>query len=152
QMADGSVVAMLAGVGAATDQAAAAARCALALRASLPDRVVAVATGRGVIAGRLPVGEVIDRAARMLDPGGAGVIFLDDLTAGLLGTRFRVGGNERGLILAGEREIEGPGESACPSGRLLLGRPVPCVGRDAELERLQARLAYCAVERWARVV
>ncbi len=145
QLADGTVVATLSGAGAATDQAVGAARCALALRAALPDRTIALATGRGAIAGQLPVGEVIDRAARMLGVGGQGPVLIDELTAGLLDPRFAVGGDERGLMLEGERDL-------ADAGRTLLGRPSPCVGRDAELSRLRARLAYCAVERWARAV
>ncbi len=145
QLADGTVVATLVGLGAATDQAAGAARCALAMRAALPDRAVALATGRGVIAGQLPVGEVIDRAARMLGGAGAGAVRIDELTAGLLEPRFVIGGDDRGLTLSGERDL-------ADAGRTLLGRPSPCVGREAELTRLRARLSYCAVERWARAV
>ncbi len=72
-------------------------------------------------------------------------MWIDELTAGLLDPRFVIGGDERGLALSGERDL-------ADAGRSLLGRPSPCVGRDAELERLRARLAYCAVERWARAV
>ena len=44
---DGSVVLTLPDAGKATDQAARAARCALAMRAVLPDVPMVVATGRG---------------------------------------------------------------------------------------------------------
>jgi serine/threonine protein kinase/predicted ATPase len=158
RLADGAVVATLVGAGAATDQAAGAARCALALRAALPDRSIALATGRGAIAGRLPVGEVIDRAARMLGQGGAGPVLLDELTAGLLDPRFVIAADEHGLALHGERDpadvtLAG-GRRGAPADatRLLLGRPSPFVGRDAELGHLRSRLAYCAVEHWARAV
>src|SRR5262249_12797111 len=59
--------------GAATDQAVRAARCALAIRRALPDVAMVVATGRGMLAGRGPIGEVIERAVRLLRvivPGG----------------------------------------------------------------------------------
>jgi tetratricopeptide (TPR) repeat protein len=145
QLADGTVVATLAGVGAATDQAAGAARCALGLRETLPDRAIALATGRGVIAGSLPIGEVIDRAARMLSAHCAGSIRVDELTAGLLDPRFVVGGDERGLALFGERDL-------AEASRSLLGRQSPCVGRDAELGHLRATLADAAARGGARAL
>ncbi|WP_437815385.1 protein kinase domain-containing protein [Sorangium sp. So ce1078] len=85
-----------------TDQAAHAARCALALRSLLPaDVSVALATGQDVASGRWPARQVIDRAAALLGarsrpggerPAGAGSdgappyggVLIDDVTAGLL--------------------------------------------------------------------
>ena len=52
--------------GAATDQVAQAARCALEIRKYLPSSGIAIATGRGQVASAWPVGEAIDRAAAML--------------------------------------------------------------------------------------
>jgi eukaryotic-like serine/threonine-protein kinase len=64
---DGSVIATLTSTGSATDQAAQAARFALAMRGLLPTIPMALATGRGwAAADRVPVGEVIDRAVRLL--------------------------------------------------------------------------------------
>src|SRR5262249_11986168 len=59
QLADGSVMATLAGHGSATDLAAQAARCALSMRETWLDAALVLATGRGVIQGRLAVGEAI---------------------------------------------------------------------------------------------
>src|SRR5581483_7133202 len=61
RLLDGSMVVTLAGRGAPTDQAAHAARCALRLRATLPEVAMTISTGRAVIFGQLPVGNVIDR-------------------------------------------------------------------------------------------
>src|SRR5262249_60748330 len=68
-LADGTVVALLPGSGTPTEQAARAARCALAMRKSLPGIPMVLATGRGVIDERYPVGEGIDRAVRSLERG-----------------------------------------------------------------------------------
>ncbi len=122
---DGNVVATLLASRAATDQAARAARCALAMRAVLPDVPVAIAMGRTEVGKRL-VGEVIDRATSLL-AGEEPRIHIDDLTAGLLDARFEVGGAV-GLELVGMREGEGT--------RTLLGRTTACVGRNRELETL----------------
>src|SRR5262249_56000638 len=65
-LADGSVVATLTRAVSATDQAVQAARCALAVRECWPSANVALATGRGVVRHRMPMGEAIDRAADLL--------------------------------------------------------------------------------------
>jgi hypothetical protein len=140
-LAAGSAVATLAGRGSATDQAAQAARCALAMRRILPDTAMVLATGRGVLEGRLPVGDVIDRAISLwraqvparggpagntpprgrprVVAGAYGPIHLDEVTRGLLDARFEV----LGLELHGERA------AAEAETRRLLGKVTPCVGR-----------------------
>jgi tetratricopeptide (TPR) repeat protein len=135
-----------------TDQAAQAARCALALRESYPDRPMALATGRADLGAAPATGNVIDRAAgRLLQlaagalSGAAAPIALDEISAGLLDARFEVSENEAGYALLGEREI---GTSA----RLLLGKPTSCVGREAELASLEAMLAATVNESSARAV
>jgi tetratricopeptide (TPR) repeat protein len=133
----GAMVLALSGVGAATDQAAHAARCALALSAALPELPVALATGWGVVKAEIPIGEVIDRAVAMLATDTSpGRVRLDEVTAGLLPARFEVGGDEHGLRLSGERETTGP-------ARRLLGRDTPCVGRERELRTLEAIVDEC---------
>ncbi|WP_437738763.1 protein kinase domain-containing protein [Sorangium sp. So ce1335] len=84
-----------------TDQAARAARCALALRSLLPaDVSVALAMGQDAASGRWPARQVIERAAALLGArsrerpdrtagGGDGAparggVLIDDVTAGLL--------------------------------------------------------------------
>lgn len=64
-LADGSYVLALGGASIARDQAAMAARCAMALHNVLPGAAVVVATGRAEVSGEVPIGEVIDRAARL---------------------------------------------------------------------------------------
>ena len=62
RLIDGSLVAWIE-TGAATDQASDASLLALSLRAHVGSAPMAIATARGVVAERLPVGPVIDRAA-----------------------------------------------------------------------------------------
>ncbi len=138
----------------ATDQAALGARCALALRELGEGRPMALATGRAEVTGQVPVGEAIDRAARMLSKrSGAGVfeegklapIAIDEVSAGLLDGRFDVRGSSEGLWLHGERaRVEGT--------RTLLGTPTACVGRDRELATLQALFAECVESPAAQAV
>ncbi|HEX7839325.1 MAG TPA: AAA family ATPase [Kofleriaceae bacterium] len=150
QLADGSTVVVLdAEHQVATDRAAQAARCALAISALAGHRPLAIVMGRAESGRRLPEGAVIDRASRLLAqvpprPDGLPIV-LDEMTAGLLDARFDV--IERGaqLILCGERAV-------MQGARTLLGRPTSCVGRDWELGALAGILDGCLEEPAARVV
>ncbi|XXY22742.1 protein kinase [Sorangium sp. So ce216] len=136
-LADGVVVAMLVGAGSATDQAAHVARCALQIHASLASAAVVLVTGRGEPTGRSSLGEVLERAAALLEnadaPTGAGSqrggVHIDAVTRALLDVRFDVVEQDGLCWLEGEREV---GEGA----RMLLGKPSPYVGRERELRSL----------------
>jgi tetratricopeptide (TPR) repeat protein len=154
-LADGSGVATLSGDGTATDLAARAARCALAMRAVVPHASIGLATGRGRVADRVPVGDVIDRATRTARKTAAmsrgdqryvegAPIQLDDVTSALLDGRFDVSVTPE-PVLRGERD---PGEGT----RTLLGRATPCVGRDRELYALEAIFDECVSEPVCRAV
>jgi tetratricopeptide (TPR) repeat protein len=135
-LAGGGVVAMLAGAGNATDRAALAARCALEIASAVPGKPIALVTGWGENRAALPVGEVLDRAALLLEGSGTAAqqarpiaVRIDDVTQGLLDARFEVVEEAGLLLLCGERAA---GETA----RLLLGKPSPFVGRERELRHL----------------
>ena len=155
QLADGSLIATLAGSVAATDQAARAARCALAMRVLMPDALMAIATGRGLVTDGWPLGEVIDRAVERLravqrssagrEPTQGPPIGIDDVTAGLLDAHFEVGGDAGGLRLHGECSDLEP-------VRTLLGKVTSCVGRDRELAALMDLFNECVEEPAARAV
>ncbi len=145
RLVDGSHVVTLAGGGDAGDQATRAARCALALKASAPTLAMALATGRGVMAGRWPVGEAIDRAAALLAARDLTRVRVDEVTAGLLDARFEIGGDAEGLALIGER-------ATTEFVRTLLGKPTPCVGRDRELGMLFGLYEECISEPVARAI
>jgi tetratricopeptide (TPR) repeat protein/tRNA A-37 threonylcarbamoyl transferase component Bud32 len=151
RLADGSLVATLVGGGDATDHAAHAARFALALREILPAAPIVLATGRGVVTGRFPVGEVLDRASKLLVETGpptgprTGPVRLDDVTAGLLDLRFEV------VEDSGWAELRGTRESR-DAPRSVMGRPTSCVGRDRDLRTLEATFDECLEESVARAV
>jgi tetratricopeptide (TPR) repeat protein len=160
RLADGSAIATFTGQGSASDQAAQAARCALSMRAALPDVAIVLATGRSMLDGRLVVGDAIDRAVELLrthgQAGAAGDaagdasgdrrrIRLDDITAGLIEARFEIGRAPGVLELVAERDAE-------EGIRTLLGKPTPCVGRDRELAVLDGIFQECVTEPVARAV
>ncbi|WP_437307236.1 protein kinase domain-containing protein [Sorangium sp. So ce388] len=146
-LADGSAAVTISGVFVATDLAARAARCALALHAICPSRPMAVATGRSEVSGAGLVGGAIDRAARLVARRGPGAqqILLDDVTAGLLDARFEVAAGEAGPELQREREV-------IVEARALLGKRTACVGRARELSMLEGLLSECVDEPVARAV
>jgi len=137
-LAHGSVIATIPGAVTVTDQAARAARVALALRAEIAEAPIAIASGRGRLAARWPVGEVIDRAVSLLERAHTRTILVDDATADLLDARFETRAGESGTELAGEREAE--------DARRLLGKPTPFVGRESELGVLETIVAGCVSE------
>jgi tetratricopeptide (TPR) repeat protein len=151
-LADGSLVATLpAGGGTATDQAIQAARGATMVLQKWPSGRVAVATGRALLGDRLPTGEALARAGKMLQEAAAlqpetSAVLVDAVTAGLLDRHFRVQPlTPSSAVLAGEQDTyEG--------SPLLLGRATAFVGREQELAILETTFAACLDEETPRVV
>lgn len=146
---NGSLVASVPHTAIATDQAAKAARVALLIKEVWPNAEVVVATGRGQAHGTTTLGEVAERAARLLrrraDPTRAiaskvaSGVWVDELSARLLGDRFVLQFGPQDVLLLGQAKEE-------DTGRPLLGKPTSCVGRDAELGMLEAQLTACIEE------
>lgn len=154
-LVDGSLVVTVPQTGNVTDQVGLAARTALHIKEHWSSARVAVATGRGIADGVGAVGEVAERAIRLLqhaDPKGAAAtiktasgIRMDELSERLLGTRFTVLHTDEGTQLIGEsKEVD--------ASRPLLGKPTPCVGRDTELATLEALLGGCIENAEAQAV
>ena len=156
---DGTLIATLSGVGAATDQAMQAARCALAIQAVLVENPIVLATGRGIVDPARCSGDVIDRATELLhdewptaplagDDEPTGVpprVRVDDVTAALVDSRFDVRGGASWRYVERERDL-------LSSGRVLLGKPTTCVGRDFDLSVLTHLFDECVTEPAPRAV
>jgi len=149
-LADGSLLVTVGGLGAPTDQAGRAARTALTLRDLLTrDAPIALATGWGDAIAVYPMGDALDRAGELLEKpppaaaeGTLRPIRVDDATRSLLDVQFDVGEDEwSGLLRAATHTT---------ATRTLLGRPTPCVGREAELAILDALVVQSAEESVAR--
>jgi tetratricopeptide (TPR) repeat protein len=146
--ADGSIAAALSGRGGARDQAALAARCALALRDVLGPGRLALATGRMTHGAAGLVGEAVDRATALLAdaPPQEISITIDAVTARLVSPHFDVdASSSRELLLLGSRSL-----GAIDAPRRLLGRLTPFVGRQGELRELWSDVEACVRERSAR--
>jgi tetratricopeptide (TPR) repeat protein len=150
RLVDGTLAAVLfADAATPTDVAARAARQALALRDRFAHAAVSLATGRGEITGRVPVGDAIDRAARAIVSGRcASGVALDELSAQLLEARFEVDRGAHGPILGAERVTAGPALFE----RRLLGRASPFLGRERELGQLVSQYEECANEPTSRAL
>ncbi len=142
---DGSLVVTLGGGGSATDLACRAARCALGLKQIVPEARIGLATGRAVIGPSVPLGEVIEGAALLVERLGAGEVCVDSVTAGLVDARFSVEPGERGAF---RLERERPETDTL---RQLLGKPTSTVGRERELGFLMGLVDECLEEPMARV-
>lgn len=136
-LVDGSLLAVFSGASTAMDLAARAARAATSLRELLPTAALAVATGRGLAAEQMPVGEAVESAARTLSQARkmstdlTTKIYLDEVTAGLLDARFNVQPEGTLSVLYSSRD-------KVDATRTLLGKPTPCVGREREITTLVA--------------
>jgi tetratricopeptide (TPR) repeat protein len=144
-LSGGIVMVLFSAKSAVIDVAVRATACGLALRALVPWAPVTVATGRGVLAER-PFGDVVERADSLLTSTRPGTVRIDHVTADLLGGRFRLE-----QTAAGELEVVGSSEPHA-TGRLLLGRATPFVGRDRELLTLEAFYGECTAERTPQAV
>ena len=126
----------VAGAASPRDQATRMAAIALALRRLEPTLAIAIVTGRGSeSAHHTPIGEVVDRAAALLDRVTPGEIEIDRLTAGLLEGRYQV-------ETVGERSRL-TGAQLAEQARTLLGRPSRWVGRRRELTTLLGTFDEC---------
>ncbi len=146
-LANRSLLVTLEGAGTPTDNAARAARCALAMRSLLPSLPMVLVAGQGEMKGNVAMGPVIDRGATLL--GGVDekdAVRLDDVIAGLLDRRFDVRVDGGAISLVGELE------ASAPLTRTFLGRPSRCVGRERDLAMLESIWEECAEESVARIV
>jgi hypothetical protein len=146
---DGSLItAVTSSTDSASDQVIQAARCALHIRDRWPEASIGLATGRGILDGRVPIGEVIVRAAQLVrvrlppssgSPGAesAAGVAIDALSSKLLDARFsiRLHADTQAVLLSERTQMD--------ETRLLLGKPTPFVGREYELRTLETTFTEC---------
>ncbi|MBI2394511.1 MAG: protein kinase [Deltaproteobacteria bacterium] len=126
------------------DHATRAVRCALAFRAELAVRSIAIVTGRGQASSRSPDLEIVGRARMLLESNDDDPIRLDEVTARLVETMFDVHCGTQGWSLRGPRDAA--------VVRTLLGKSTPLIGREREIDHLESFLDECASEPVARAI
>lgn len=155
---DGSLLLTMLPSESAHDQAAHAARCALMIKVAWPKAAVALATGRGHISKHTLMGEVVDRAARLLKEqdiaaqaspqiaaAKAKGVWVDGLSASLLERRFAL------IPVLGRAMLTGESVSS-EDARPVLGMLPPCVGREQELTILDAIVSRCTSDSVSQAV
>jgi len=142
-LGNGALFVSLSGKGSARDLTARAARAALAVRTLIGETSnptsMAVVTGLGEANGKVPIGEIAERAVVLLQDGEryADVeILIDEVTAALLDGRFEVRHEKADRILERERAMP-------EQARTLLGRKSPFLGRDRELRMMEDLVTGC---------
>lgn len=142
----GGALISVSGTGNALDDAARAARCALAARRAVPGARIALATGLAQLERGAAVGPVMSLARSLLEHGHRHAA-VDETTARLLDARFELVRIDRSgaALLVAER-------SDMFATRSLLGKPTPLVGRDKELALLCATWSEVVAESVARTV
>ena len=143
-LSDGSSVVALSGAAALGDLVTRAARCALELRPMLAGAAMALVTGQARGTSCDSMGELIERGVACLRQGSREAVRLDEVTRGLVDSRFELGGDARGALLRGEREQPDAGWCGLEGVQ-------PCVGRDRELDILDGLLEECCSEPLAQV-
>ena len=142
----GLVVALLAdGVSTPQDLAIQAARCALRLKTARPGSSFALTMGHALIDEQLRLGTLIEGAVGFLTGEHVGSIHVSDEMRRLLDARFEIAceaGQPRLLFERGLREAP----------RTVLGKAVPCVGREREIAGLLSAFEGSVEEPCAQVV
>ena len=151
----GALVVTVPQLASAKDQAEVAAHCAAKVKERWPEAQVVVVTGRGSRSRGGLTGEVLDRAWRLACPPEVpsavqttGSITIDEVSARLLEGRYELSP----LRTLNDAYVLGGQRMDPDAGRLLLGKPTPCVGRERELSLLEALYSECKEERIARAV
>ena len=140
-----SFIAAIQDSGTPADLTSRAARCALAVKAAAPAVRSSIGTGR--LQAELengPRGTAIDRALRLLERAAPGDIRLDETAAALLSSGFQVLEGKPPRLLGEGSAVDRP--------RTVLGKEIPCVGRDRELGTLMGLWEECIAEPVARTV
>jgi hypothetical protein len=144
RLADGSCLMTFVGPESPSDLAARATRIALRLRGTRAS--IAIATGRAALAGGVPVGDVIERAAQALAAATEREVRIDAVTVGLVEGRFVLREIEGGAI------VESAHGDELDAVRTLLGKPTRYVGRDRELAAVEGFYDESVAESIARAV
>ncbi len=128
------------------DLAMRAARCALKLKVARPDSTMGISLGHAVRDQGWRTGELINRAIHLLSTQHLGAIHVEPEIKRLLDARFEIvvepDGRARLLFEKGLRDVP----------RTVLGREVPCLGREREVRELEGFFEVCTEDSEAQVV
>lgn len=148
RLANDSLVVTLAGESRATplDLAVRAARCALKLKAGRPGSPMGISIGHAVKEAELRTEHLVNSAVRLVTKQHMGSIHVSDEIKRLLEGRFEIvaepDGRARLLFEKGLREAP----------RTVLGKEIPCIGREREVRELEGLFEACIEDERAQAV
>jgi serine/threonine protein kinase/tetratricopeptide (TPR) repeat protein len=148
RLANGSILVSLTGEAQTTplDLAARAARCSIKLKQARSTSVLGLSLGYAIKEGELRTEHLIDSAVRLVSKQHLGSIHVNDEVKRLLEARFEIvvepDGRARLLFEKGIREAP----------RTVLGKEIPCLGREREVRELEGLFEACVEDSMAQVV
>jgi len=148
RLANGSLVVSMTGEAQTTplDLAVRAARCALKVKLARPDSSLGISIGHAIKEGELRTDHLVDSAVHLVSKQHLGSIHISDEIKRLLDARFEIvvepDGHARLLFEKGLREAP----------RTVLGKEIPCLGRDREIRELDSLFEACVEEPLAQAV
>jgi tetratricopeptide (TPR) repeat protein len=146
QLADGSTKLVVSGQWTPIDRATQAARVALRLGAVLPEARLGIGTNRADSCGPGLGEDTVKQTASLLANTPPGTVALDALSARLLENRFEI-----------QARADGTAQLRCEKGireapRTLMGKEMPCFGRNREIGLLESLWHEACDEPAARVL
>ena len=148
RVANGSFVVTLTGEAQSTplDLAVRAARCGLKVKLARPDSSLGVSLGHVTKEDELRTEHLVSSAVRLVSNQHLGSIHINDELRRLLDARFEIvvepDGRARLLFEKGLREAP----------KTVLGKEIPCLGRDREIRELESQFEAAIEDEQARVV
>jgi serine/threonine protein kinase/tetratricopeptide (TPR) repeat protein len=147
RLANGAFVVTVTGEAQTTplDLAVRAARCGLKVKLARPDLALGISLGHAVKEEELRTGHLIDSAMRLVSQQHLGSIHVNDEIKRLLDARFEIvvepDGRSRLLFEKGLREVP----------HTVLGKEIPCLGREREVRELEGLFEACVEDSQAQV-
>jgi tetratricopeptide (TPR) repeat protein len=147
RLANGAFVVTMTGEAQTTplDLAVRAARCGLKVKLARPDLALGISLGHAIKEAELRTGHLIDSAVRLVSKQHPGSIHVNDEIKRLLDARFEIvveqDGRSRLLFEKGLREVP----------HTVLGKEIPCLGREREVMELEGLFEACVEDSQAQV-
>jgi hypothetical protein len=147
RLANGAFVVTMTGEAQTTplDLAVRAARCGLKVKLARPDLALGISLGHAIKEEELRTGHLIDSAVRLVSKQHLGSIHVNDEIKRLLDARFEIvveqDGRSRLLFEKGLREAP----------HTVLGKEIPCLGREREVMELEGLFEACVEDSQAQV-
>ncbi len=148
RLANGGLVVSMTGEAQSTplDLAVRSARCALKVKLARPDSSLGISLGHAIKEDELRTEHLVDSAVHLVSKQHLGSIHISEEMKRLLDARFEIvvepDGRARLLFEKGLREAP----------RTVLGKEIPCIGRDREIRELDSLFEACVEEPQAQAV